>query len=87
MTPSLLVTSSVPGEGKTITAANLAVVFAQSGRQVLLGQPAIATPRAQQWTDAGIVHDSILAPTRWRPGLLIGEHVTAPGAARALPTT
>ena len=33
---TLLVTSSVPGEGKTVTAANLAVVFAQAGRRVLL---------------------------------------------------
>jgi protein-tyrosine kinase len=33
---SLLVTSAVPGEGKTVTAANLAVVFAQAGRRVLL---------------------------------------------------
>ena len=29
-------TSSVPGEGRTLTAANLAVVFAQAGRRVLL---------------------------------------------------
>jgi non-specific protein-tyrosine kinase len=33
---TLLVTSSVPGEGKTVTAANLAIVFAQAGREVLL---------------------------------------------------
>lgn len=33
---TLLVTSSVPGEGKTTTAANLAVTFAQAGRRVLL---------------------------------------------------
>jgi non-specific protein-tyrosine kinase len=33
---TLLVTSSMPGEGKTVTAANLAVVFAQAGRRVLL---------------------------------------------------
>ena len=33
---SLLVTSAVPGEGKTVTAANLALVIAQSGRRVLL---------------------------------------------------
>jgi succinoglycan biosynthesis transport protein ExoP len=33
---TLLVTSSMPAEGKTITAANLAVVFAQAGRRVLL---------------------------------------------------
>ena len=33
---TLLVTSSVPGEGKTVTSANLAVVFAQAGRRVVL---------------------------------------------------
>jgi non-specific protein-tyrosine kinase len=33
---TLLVTSSMPGEGKTVTASNLAVVFAQSGRRVIL---------------------------------------------------
>jgi len=33
---TLLVTSSVRREGKTVTAANLAVVFAQAGRRVLL---------------------------------------------------
>ncbi len=33
---TLLVTSSMPGEGKTVTTANLAVAFAQAGRRVLL---------------------------------------------------
>jgi capsular exopolysaccharide synthesis family protein len=33
---TLLVTSSISGEGKTVTAANLAVAFAQAGRPVLL---------------------------------------------------
>ncbi len=33
---TLLVTSPSPGDGKTVTAANLAVVFAQNGRSVLL---------------------------------------------------
>jgi capsular exopolysaccharide synthesis family protein len=33
---TLLVTSSISGEGKTVTAANLALVFAQAGRRVLL---------------------------------------------------
>jgi succinoglycan biosynthesis transport protein ExoP len=33
---TLLVTSSITGEGKTVTAANLAVAFAQAGRRVVL---------------------------------------------------
>jgi capsular exopolysaccharide synthesis family protein len=33
---SLLVTSAIPSEGKTTTASNLAVVFAQAGRTVIL---------------------------------------------------
>jgi capsular exopolysaccharide synthesis family protein len=33
---TLLVTSATPSEGKTVTAANLAIVFAQEGRHVLL---------------------------------------------------
>jgi polysaccharide biosynthesis transport protein len=33
---TLLVTSSIPGEGKTTTAANLAVVIAQAGRRTIL---------------------------------------------------
>jgi succinoglycan biosynthesis transport protein ExoP len=33
---SILVTSAVPGEGKSLTAANLAIAFAQTGKRVLL---------------------------------------------------
>lgn len=33
---TLLVTSAAPGEGKTTTAANLAVIMAQAGKQVIL---------------------------------------------------
>lgn len=33
---TLLVTSSIPGEGKTTTASNLAAVFAQTGRRTIL---------------------------------------------------
>lgn len=33
---TIMVTSSAPGEGKSTTAANLAVVYAQQGKQVLL---------------------------------------------------
>ncbi len=33
---TLLVSSAIPGEGKTVMASNLAIVFAQSGRKVIL---------------------------------------------------
>ena len=32
----ILITSAIPGEGKTVTAANLAIVLARTGRRVLL---------------------------------------------------
>ena len=32
----VLITSAIPGEGKTVTAANLAIVLARNGRRVLL---------------------------------------------------
>ena len=36
MMKSLLITSAIPGEGKSLTAANLAVTFAQAGNRVIL---------------------------------------------------
>jgi succinoglycan biosynthesis transport protein ExoP len=48
---SLLVTSAVSGEGKTVTAANLAVVFAQAGRTVLLVDGDLRKPGINQIFD------------------------------------
>ena len=45
----LLVASSVPGEGKSTTAANLAIVTAETGRRVLLVEADMRRPRVADY--------------------------------------
>jgi capsular exopolysaccharide synthesis family protein len=48
---SLLVTSTGPGEGKTVVAANLAIALAQAGRRVLLFDADLRRPRVHEVFD------------------------------------
>ena len=53
---TLLVTSSIPGEGKTTTAANLAVVFAQAGRRTILLDADFRKPGVHKIFDLSNAH-------------------------------
>ncbi len=48
-TKTLVITSSVPGEGKTTTAANLAIVLAENGASVLLLDADLRAPRVAKY--------------------------------------
>lgn len=48
---SVLVTSAKPGDGKTCTAGNLAVVLAQAGQSVILADADLRKPRMHQLFD------------------------------------
>lgn len=77
---SVLITSSVPGEGKSITAANLAITMAQSGQSVVLIEADLRRPMISQYLglerDAGLTTalvgaaslDDLLQP--WGPDRL-----------------
>ncbi len=72
---TLLVTSSVPGEGKTVTAANLAVVFAQAGRRVLLVDADLRKPGLHTIFDIPNTNGltTLLRSEDWDPESVIRE--------------
>ncbi|MGH2511384.1 MAG: polysaccharide biosynthesis tyrosine autokinase, partial [Candidatus Limnocylindrales bacterium] len=72
---TLLVTSSIPGEGKTTTAANLAVVFAQTGRRTLLVDADLRKPGVHRMFD--------LPNAQGLTSLLRSDEVNLVGAAQA----
>ena len=53
---TLLVTSAAPGEGKTLTSANLAVVFAQAGRSVILVDADLRKPGVNEMFELSNSH-------------------------------
>lgn len=78
-TRSLAVTSSVPGEGKTWLAANLAVVLAETGRRVLVIDADLRKPRI---ADAFGLIRTVGLTTILVDGLPLGEVVQAwPGSS------
>jgi capsular exopolysaccharide synthesis family protein len=66
----LLVTSSQPGEGKTVTALNLALTMAQKGDRVLLVDSDMRRP--------GIARTLKLASPKGLSGILTGAHEYGP---------
>ncbi len=72
---TLLVTSAIPAEGKTVTAANIAIVFAQAGRRVLLVDADLRKPGVHRLFD--------LPNTRGLTSLLRTDEVSLDSVAQA----
>ena len=70
---TLLVTSALPSEGKTVTAANLGVVFAQGGRRVLLVDADLRKPGAHEIFGLPNVHGltTLLGTDAIRPEAIV----------------
>jgi hypothetical protein len=93
---TIVVTSAAPGEGKTVTASNLAVAFAQSGRRTILVDADLRRPGVHdmfsQTNGAGLtdlVHsdtirvEDVLRPTD-NPNLWSSPGIVPPNPAELL---
>lgn len=90
---SIVITSAVPGEGKTITSTNLAVALAQAGRRVLLVDGDLRRPRVASvlGLDAAVGLTTVLVgSTELKEAIQVHEpsglHLLSSGAKPPNPT-
>lgn len=92
----VLVTSALPGEGKTTTVANLAAVMAEAGRRVLVLSLDLRNPRVHEYFEvengvgvsdllapgSDLTLDEVVSPTRLKGVEIVtsGHRLDLPGA-------
>ncbi|MBK9711688.1 MAG: polysaccharide biosynthesis tyrosine autokinase [Kouleothrix sp.] len=75
---TIVVTSGSPGEGKSLTATNLAVAFAQSGKRVILVDTDLRRPVLHHAFNISNMRGVTTALVHFQPGT-IGDHIEATG--------
>jgi capsular exopolysaccharide synthesis family protein len=86
---AIMVSSAVPGEGKTTLAVNLALALAEAGRQVVLVEADLRRPRVTRYLGlvGGVGLTNILAGSATTDEVvqLYGDHLTVIGAGPTPP--